>query len=100
MDDLHRYTEELARAHVAWAKAVPNGSDDEIRKDSEEVATVRRDLAQKMMRLDHLLGHPWRVGMPGNCDCNKQDEPNHVIVDGGFCFVVSSPGGCQNSGGP
>jgi hypothetical protein len=75
--DLRRYTEELARAHMAWAKVVPNGSEDEICQAFEELAQARRILAQKKDRLDHLLGHPWRVGLPGSCDC----EPPKKALD-------------------
>lgn len=71
--DLRRYTEELAHAHMAWAKSVPNGSEEEIRQACEELAEARRVLAKKKNRLDHLLGHPWRVGLPGSCGCGEED---------------------------
>ena len=98
--DLRRYTEELAHAHMAWAKAAPLGSDEEIQQAVKELAEARRVLAQKKDRLDHLLGHPWRVGMPGSCDCNKEREDRQLIVDDGFALFVVDEAGSQKSGGP
>lgn len=105
MDDstLRTYMEELARAHMAWAKVVPNGSDAEIQQAFEELAEARRVLAQKKDRLDHLLGHPWRVGLPGSCTCNPEqskdgERDGGMVIKGDVCWVYA--GESQNSGGP
>lgn len=61
---------ELAHARIAWARAVPHGTSDEIQKALEETAQARHALAEKMRRLDHLLGHPLSFGP---CACGQHE---------------------------
>ncbi len=71
--DIRQHVEESARAHANWAKAIPNGSDYAIKAACDDVAAARRALAQKIARLDHLLGHPWQIGRDCECDRSPYD---------------------------
>ena len=70
--ELDDYIEELARARVAAAKAAPMAPNDVIAAAAERVAVANRELRAASRQLDHLLGHPWRIGT-SPCECTEED---------------------------
>jgi hypothetical protein len=71
-NELDSYILELARARATYAKASPMADNATIARAAERVAVANRALRAASRQLDHLLGHPWRVGADP-CECSKED---------------------------
>lgn len=71
--ELNDYILELAAARVVSAKTAPMADEETITRAVRHVANLNRELRVASRMLDHLLGHPWRVGNSTPCECSQEE---------------------------
>lgn len=71
--ELNDYILELSKSYVIGSKTAPMADEETITRAVRHVAKLNRELRVASRMLDHLLGHPWRIGNHSPCECSQEE---------------------------